>query len=131
MKLSKTQIITKIHLVISVLVVIPVAFMYGFQLKSPFKLQAGTIDEHSFFKAVMGLYLGFCVLWLLGIFKTNYLKVALISNTIFMLGLGLGRLLSWFIDGVPNYGYQFGTFAELVLGFYGLWVLINCRRFNN
>ncbi|MGY8910169.1 MAG: DUF4345 family protein [Flavobacteriales bacterium] len=40
-----------------------------------------------------------------------------------MLGLGFGRVLSFFIDGNPTFGYQFGTFAELFLGFYGCWVL--------
>lgn len=40
-----------------------------------------------------------------------------------MLGLGFGRLLSLFFDGTPTFGYQFGTIAELLLGFYGLWVL--------
>mgnify|MGYP001812514312 CR=1 FL=1 len=71
----------------------------------------------------MGLYIGFSALWLLGVFKANYLKLALMTNIIFMLGLGVGRLLSWFIDGTPTFGYQFGAFAELFLGFYGLWVL--------
>ncbi|MDJ0646966.1 MAG: DUF4345 family protein [Flavobacteriaceae bacterium] len=40
-----------------------------------------------------------------------------------MLGLGSGRLLSIPLDGSPTSGYVFGTFAELFLGFYGLWVL--------
>ena len=71
----------------------------------------------------MGLYLGFSILWVLGVFKANYLKLALVTNVIFMLGLGFGRLFSWFIDGTPTLGYQFGTFAELFMGFYGLWVL--------
>ena len=73
----------------------------------------------------MGLYLGFSILWLLGVFKHQYLKMAIITNIIFMLGLGSGRVLSYFIDGTPTLGYQFGTFAELFLGFYGIWVLTN------
>ena len=56
-------------------------------------------------------------------FKKDYLKTALITNLIFMLGLGLGRSLSLILDGSPTSGYIFGTFAELFLGFYGLWVL--------
>lgn len=120
---NKQQIITKIHLVISVLIVVPVAFIYGFNPSSEFDIHLNTIDEHNFFKAIMGLYLGCSVLWILGIFKASYLKIALVTNIIFMLGLGFGRMLSWFIDGTPTFGYQFGTFAELFLGFYGLWVL--------
>ena len=121
---TKQDFITKMHLIVSVLIVIPVAFVYGFNPSSKFDIHLNTIDEHNFFKAIMGLYLGFSVLWILGIFKTNYLKLALVTNLIFMLGLGFGRVLSIFIDGVPTFGYKFGTLAELFLGFYGLWVLI-------
>ena len=123
MKITNQQIINKTHLIISVLIVVPVAFVYGFNPGSEFDINLNTIDEHNFFKAIMGLYLGFSFLWILGIFKVNYLKLALVTNTIFMLGLGFGRVLSWCIDGTPTFGYQFGAFAELFLGFYGLWVL--------
>ena len=81
--------------------------------------------KSTLFKAIMGLYLGFCALWILGIFKLSYLRIALISNTIFMLGLGTGRVISFFLDGVPTFGYQFGTVAELFLGGYGIWILTN------
>ena len=120
---TKQQIITKIHLIISVLIVVPVAFVYGFNPSSEFDIHLNTIDEHNFFKAIMGLYLGFSSLWILGVFKASYLKLALITNIIFMLGLGFGRVLSWIIDGTPTFGYQFGTFAELFLGFYGVWAM--------
>ena len=120
---TKQQIITKIHLIISVLIVVPVAFVYGFNPSSEFDIHLNTIDEHNFFKAIMGLYLGFSTLWILGVFKASYLKLALITNIIFMLGIGFGRVLSWIIDGTPTFGYQFGTFAELFLGFYGVWAM--------
>ncbi|WP_262502731.1 DUF4345 domain-containing protein [Polaribacter tangerinus] len=105
--------------------VVPVSFVYGFNPSLNFNIQLQTTDEHNFFKAIMGLYIGFSIQWTLGIFKNNYLKSALISHIIFMFGLGLGRVLSYFLDGTPTFGYQFGTFAELFLGFYGLWVLKN------
>ena len=40
-----------------------------------------------------------------------------------MLGLGIGRVLSMLIDGQPSFAYQLGTIGELVLAFYGLYVL--------
>lgn len=122
---TKQDIINKIHLLISVSIVVPVSIFYGFNPDSQFDIQLQTIDEHNFFKAIMGLYLGFSILWLVGVFKHQYLKMAIITNIIFMLGLGSGRVLSYFIDGTPTLGYQFGTFAELFLGFYGIWVLTN------
>lgn len=120
---TKQDFINKIHLIISVLIVVPVSFVYGFNPDLQFDIHLNTIDEHNFFKAIMGLYLGFSIVWLLGIFKTNYLKTALVSNIIFMLGLGSGRVLSLIVDGTPTFGYIFGTFAEIFLGVYGLWVL--------
>ncbi|QCE41213.1 DUF4345 domain-containing protein [Psychroserpens sp. NJDZ02] len=125
MKINNKEIITKIHLIISVCIVVPVSLFYGFNPSAQFDIHLATIDEHNFFKAIMGLYLGFSVLWILGVFKTNYLKMALVTNMIFMLGLGFGRLLSFTIDGVPTFGYKFGTIAELFLGFYGLWVILH------
>lgn len=123
MKITKQDFITKIHLFISVCVVVPVSFVYGFNPSFKFDIHLNTIDEHNFFKAIMGLYLGFSILWILGIFKASYLKIALLTNMIFMLGLGFGRLLSIVLDGTPTFGYQFGAFAELFLGCYGFWVL--------
>jgi len=78
--ISKQAFTQKIHLVISVLVVIPTAVIYGFEPQSQFDIFLETTDEHNFFKAIMGLYLGFCALWILGIFKLSYLRIAL-SNT--------------------------------------------------
>ncbi len=120
---TKQDFTSKIHLIISVLIVVPVAFLYGFNPSSEFDIHLDTVDELNAFKAIMGLYLGFSILWILGVFKSNYLKLALVSNMIFMLGLGFGRLLSLAIDGTPTFAYIFGTFGELILGFYGLWVL--------
>jgi hypothetical protein len=120
---TKQEFIKKIHLLISICIVVPVAFFYGFNPDYQFDIQFQTIDEQNFFKAIMGIYLGFSFLWLLGLFKRNYVRMALVTNIIFMMGLGLGRVLSFFLDGTPTFGYQFGTFAELILGFYGVWVL--------
>jgi hypothetical protein len=122
---TKHDFINRIHLMISVLIVVPVSIFYGFDPDSQFDIQLNTIDEHNFFKAIMGLYLGFSILWVLGILKPTYLKTAILTNMIFMLGLGIGRVLSLFLDGTPTFGYIFGTFAELFLGFYSIWILTN------
>lgn len=118
----------KIHLFISVIIVVPVSFLYGFDFFSLFNIDINSNDELHVFKAIMGLYLGFSFLWALGLFKEKFLFTALISNVIFMLGLGFGRLLSFVIDGTPSILFIFGTFGELILGFYGLWVLYNEKK---
>ena len=120
---TKTDFINKIHLIISVSIVMPIAIIYGFKPGFSFDMFLETIDEHNFYKAVMGLYLGFSTLWILGVLKASYLKTAVVTNIIFMLGLGFGRVISILVDGIPTFGYVFGVIAELFLGFYGLWVL--------
>ena len=122
---TKREIITKLHLVISVLIVIPVAVIYGFYPEL-FDLSAQTPNDHNFHKAVMGVYVGFSVFWMFGIAKNAYLKLAVITHIVFMIGLGFGRAISMCIDGAPTWIYIFGMFAELGIGAYGMWVL---RRF--
>jgi len=124
---NKNNFIKKNHLIISVIIVIPVALIYGFKTNLLFDIDLNTVDEHNFFKAIMGLYLGFSSLWVLGIFKPAYWKLAIISNIIFMLGLGLGRIISMCLDGFPTFIYLFGAFAELFLGLYGVWVFMRYK----
>ena len=126
--LGKENIIRKTHLVLSVFIVVPASFIYGFDLASQFDIHLQTTSEHNVFKAIMGLYLGFSVLWVLGLFKQKYFITALITNAVFMLGLGFGRMTSLLLDGLPTYTFIAGTLGELILGFYGLWVL---KRTNN
>ena len=125
---NETDFIKKIHLIISVCIVFPVSFSYGFYSDLFFEIHPKSIDELNFLKSIMLLYIGFSILWTIGIFNNKYLKIALISNMIFMLSLSLGRLLSLEIDGIPSFAYVFGTFAELFLGVYGVFIL---KRFKS
>ncbi|MBO6605323.1 DUF4345 domain-containing protein [Psychroserpens sp.] len=121
--MTKQDIIMKIHLIISVIIVVPVAILYGFFPDALLELSPETLDEQNFNKAVMGIYVAFSTLWTAALFNKSYLKTALISNVLFMLGLAFGRLMSVLVDGVPSNRYAFGLFGELLLGIYGLWVL--------
>jgi hypothetical protein len=112
-----------LHLIISSIIVISAAFVYGFQPNLVLNVDINTIDEHNILKAIMGLYLGFGSLWLLGIFNPNYWKTATISNMIFMLGLGFGRIISLFFDGFPSTIFIIGAIGELILGFYAFYIL--------
>ncbi len=112
-----------LHLIISVFVVVPVALVYGFSPNLLFNIHPNTIDEHNVLKAVMGIYLAFASLWILGIFNTNYWRIATISNAIFMLGLASGRLISLFFDGIPSVIFCLGTLGEIILGIYAVIIL--------
>ena len=46
---TKQDFINKIHLIISLLIVVPVSFVYGFIPDSKFDIHLNTIDELNFF----------------------------------------------------------------------------------
>jgi len=112
-----------LHLFISVLIVIPAALVYGFQPDLFLEVTIKSNDEASIFKAIMGLYLAFSSLWIIGILKPAFWKAGTISNMIFMLGLAFGRIISMFFDGMPSTIFVLGTIGELVLGLYALYQL--------
>jgi hypothetical protein len=122
----KIKMITakNLHLIVSVLIVIPIAVIYGFCPNLVFNVNIDTIDEHSIFKASMGLYLAFSLLWIVGIFDRTYWIAATIANILFMIGMGVGRITSMISDGIPSTIFILGTLGELVLGFYGWYQLI-------
>lgn len=110
------------HLIISVLIVIPVALIYGFNPNFLFDVNVNTIDEANIFKAIMGLYIAFASLWVLGILDANYWKTATICNLLFMFGLAFGRIISLITDGLPSSIFVLGTLAEMGLGIYTYWI---------
>ena len=120
-----------VHLSISILIVIPVALVYGFQPHLLFDVTINSIDEANIFKAIMGFYLAFSSLWMLGIFKPNYWYAATIANIIFMLGLAFGRIVSLIIDGLPSLIFSMGTIGELILAIFGIYQLISHQKSTN
>ena len=121
--MTKIFKISNLHLAISALIVLAMAFIYGFQPNLLFDVSINSLDESNIFKATMGLYISFGSLWMLGVFNQNYWKTASISNMIFMTGLGFGRLVSIIIDGIPCHLFVLGTVGELILGFYAFYQL--------
>jgi Domain of unknown function (DUF4345) len=117
------QLLQNLHLYISIPVVIGVALVYGFQPQMLFDIQPNSVDEHNVYKAVMGIYLAFAFFWWYGVVHNLYWKAATLSNVLFMLGLALGRLVSFAIDGIPSNVLFVGFFGELVLAVYGMYQL--------
>lgn len=107
---------------------LPASGIYSFYPNLLLNLFPGTVDALNFHKSIGGVYLAFSALWIIGIFQKRYMKSALITNFLFMLGLGIGRLLSMVLDGQPSFAYQLGTIGELVLAFYGLYVLTKVQN---
>lgn len=130
--MQQSTISKNVHLLLSTVIVIPVALVYGVYPKTilqqflNFKVES--TDLSNVFRAIMGLYLAFACLWILGIVKSEYWKTATISNMLFMGGLASGRILSLFFDGSPSTIFLVGTTGELVLSIYGLFALKHYRE---
>lgn len=118
------------HLIISILIVSSIAIVYGFQPNMVFNVSINSIDEANIFKAIMGLYLAFSILWMMGIFQIDLWKTATVSNIVFMLGLAFGRIISMPFDGIPTTFFILGTIGELILGFFAYYQLKKHRIFD-
>ena len=114
-----------VHLLVSLSIVIPTAIIYGSPSLLPEQLdiQVNTIDLSNMLKAMMCLYLGISIVWILGVWKAKYWTRATQLNILFMLSLATGRALSMLTDGLPTGGYIFGVIAELVLGLFSIYQL--------
>ena len=91
-----------------------------------FGFKVDAINLANIFRAMMGLYLGMSVIWIMGIIKSKLWVTATITNITFMGGLMLGRLVSMVIDGVPGVYFLIGIVLELVLA---LWGLKNLKKY--
>lgn len=122
---TKNGILKNSHLIVSILIVVPTAIIYGSPLLLPeyLDIQVNSTDLSNLLKAIMFLYLGISLVWLLGIWKSEYWKSATHLNIIFMLSLGTGRFLSLLTDGLPTGGYIFAVLMEFVLGFFAIYQL--------
>ena len=80
-------------------------------------------DLTHIFRAIMGLYLGMIVLWVLGAFWTNFTRAAVIAEVTFMIGLALGRVVSIVIDGVPSVLLVVYAVLEIAMGLWGVLIL--------
>jgi|TARA_B110000902_G_C14260477_1_gene569603 hypothetical protein len=125
MKRKINWILKNLHLIVSLSIVVPTAIIYGSPsiLPEHLDIQVNTIDLSNMLKAIMCLYLGISLVWIMGIWKTEYWKIATKLNILFMISLAIGRALSMLMDGLPTGGYIFGIIAEFALGFYSIYQL--------
>ena len=114
-----------LHLLISLLIVVPTAIIYGSPsiLSERLDIQVNTIDLANMLKAIMCLYLGNSLIWIFGIWKSEYWKIATQLNILFMISLAIGRTLSMLTDGLPTEGYIFGIIAEFTIGLFSIYQL--------
>ena len=125
MKSKINWIFKNLHLIVSISIVIPTAIIYGSPSALPnyLDIQVNSIDLSNMLKAIMCLYFGISLVWILGIWKTKYWKIATKLDILFMISIAIGRALSMLIDGLPTGGYIFGILVEFVLGLYSIYQL--------
>jgi hypothetical protein len=116
-----------LHLILSTVILIPVALGYGIAPKTvlPLLLNVNleTVDMLNICRAIMVLYLALSTLFIMGIFNKKYWFTATITNVFLMGGLAFGRILSLVLDGMPSPIFLWGTFGELVLAVFAFYQL--------
>jgi len=119
--------IRQVFLLITATGLIPVALSYGLMpevsLGYLFGISAPDVNSTHIFRAIMGLYLGFVVFWVIGAFNERVREAALYSLVIFMMGVAAGRILSIIVDGVPHWLLIVYLLLELCLGSAGMLLL--------
>ena len=119
----------RFYLLFSAVGLFGVALSYGVApavvLPKALDLTVEGTDLTHILRAVMGLYLGMIVLWVVGAFRPSFTRAAVIAEIFFMLGLAFGRALSIVVDGVPSILLVGYTVVEIALGLWGLLILKN------
>jgi len=119
--------IRQIFLLFAAIGLTPIALSYGLvpQKSLSYLLGISVTDTNSIhiFRAIMGLYLGLVVFWIIGVSKEEVRQAALYSLTVFMLGLAAGRILSLIFDGIPHWLLLAYLGLELGFGAFGLYLL--------
>ena len=117
----------RFYLIFSAAGLILVALSYGVApaavLPKVLDLTVEGTDQTHIFRAIMGLYLGMITLWIVGAFRPDFTRVAVISEIFFMLGLACGRVLSIIVDGVPSPLLVAYAIVEVAFGLWGLRIL--------
>ena len=105
----------------------PIALGYGVapgkSLHYLLGVSVESVNETHIFRAVMGLYLGLALFWIMGAYRAHLRQAALYSLVVFMLGLAAGRVLSLAVDGLPHWLLLVYLALELGFGAVGLQLL--------
>ncbi len=117
----------RLYLLVSAAGLTAVALSYGVApatvLPKLLDITVEGTDLTHVFRAIMGLYLGMIVLWVLGAFRPSLTRAAVIAEIAFMCGLAVGRVLSIVVDGMPSIALLGYTGVEIAMAAWGLLVL--------
>lgn len=118
----------KLLLLITAIGLIPVALGYGFMpektLTPLYGFDVSNINLKHIMRAVMGLYLGQVIFWVLGFYKSNLRRPAMYCLVTFVLGVAGGRMISLIVDGMSHWLFIVFLILELILGLSGLTLIL-------
>ena len=118
-----------INLLLSGVIVIIAGIVYGGQptyaMPELLGFEVNDLELKNILRAVMGIYLGIGIYWLIGAFKPKLWFGATLSNILFMGGISFGRIVSTLFDGVSP---LFTPALILELLFFG-WGLYNVKKY--
>ena len=125
-------IMMRLFLIIVALIRVPPALSYGVDpaamLPKTMDITVQGTDQTEMLRAIMGLYFGMSAFCLIAAFKPEWRHVAMVWAVFFLYSMGLGRLLSLVVDGIPSRILLFYMAVELTGGTIGLAILARERR---
>ncbi|MDF1742281.1 MAG: DUF4345 domain-containing protein [Gimesia sp.] len=123
---------SRFYLIFSAAGLFVIALSYGVAptvvLPKVLDLSVEGTDLTHIFRAIMGLYFGMIILWILGAFRPNFTRMAVTAEVVFMFGLVFGRILSIIVDGVPSLLLIVYAVLEISMGLWGILIL---KKYSN
>lgn len=123
----KNSKLMQLYLLCVAALILPIALSYGLDPVNVLpKILDTTIsgtDQIHIFRAMMFLYLGACVFWVIGAFTPAWQRTAVIWAVFFALSLALGRAVSFAVDGRASLLLDIYFVLELIGGLFGLVLL--------
>ena len=120
-----------LNLLVSGIIVIIAGCVYGghpsYLMPLLLDYQVEALELKNMLRAVMGIYMGIGLFWLLGAYKIKLWYAATLSNVLFMGGISFGRLVSTIVDGVS---IPFTPALILELLFF-VWGLYNLKKYHS
>jgi hypothetical protein len=118
--------VKKYFLLLASLNIFAVGLIYGVSPRwfASFFFGLSSLDRNlaHILRAMMCLYFGFGLYWLLAAFSPRCRNAALLTVMIFPAGLAIGRIVSFFADGRPAPLLLLYMFAEFVQAPLAYWV---------
>ena len=122
----------KIVLAVAAIGLVPIALGYGFMpektLTPLYGFDVDNVNLKHIMRAIMGLYFGQVIIWLMGFSNPNLRRPAMFCLVVFMLGLAGGRILSLIVDGVPHWLLVVYLILELIIGLFGLKLIMTSNE---